>query len=499
MAVLLARFGHSVCVVDFDIESPGLPEKFSSIEALPQVDWGLVDYIHEARRGGKHPPLSDRLIRLTAPGGSGVIHLFPAGSIHGSYFDTIASPDWFNFLLSIEAHTNTRAFFLELRANIEATLHPKPDFLLIDSRSGVTELGGICTRLLADETVILTNDGADSLSGTNAILRSFEVARNAGRDAPNKVHLVLTRTPYYYFDASGDFHWLETGEIDAIQTRTLDHINHRLEHRFDVLHKFSLEPRILLDEHLLVKFHGRAESSPLANDYISFYRHLFGESQELQDLLGEVRVFRPYMLVKETGKIINPQDNTWNVAFRVDTLTKTFSSLYESIYTNALETNPEDVARAAAWKALFNSGLQAAEEFSHYLRDHRRTRQDGRGPRAVLKSLLDDWCRFDSTVGFGRFENQPSADGLRGEICLIDNFLLFGRPSHDIDLCAFMVGYITRVLSALVDVPLDEVRVTHDLARDCNLQEIDDGGNEITRCVFPYAISGGGDPRHGQG
>jgi MinD-like ATPase involved in chromosome partitioning or flagellar assembly len=487
IAVLLARFGKSVCVVDFDLESPGLPDKFASLHSGPKAQWGLVDYLQEAPKNGPLPRLDNRLIRFESPNGDGVIHLFPAGDIHGQYFDIISSPGWYDFLLAI--NTNTRAFFLGLRERIAEDLDPKPDFLLIDARSGVTELGGICTRLLADEVVVLTTDAPDSVDGTNAILRSLELARKTGADAPAEIHTVLSRTPYYYFDEHGTLHWLEDDQRAVIRTEVLNTINYGLEHRLGPLHSFSLEPRLSLEEHLLIKFTGSAESSPLAKDYIDFCGLFLDKKEELASLLGEVRTYRPYLLIEETGKMINPQDNSWNVAFRVDTLTKTFSSLYDSIYTTVLkDSGSEDVSRKAAWTALANAGLRAAEEFSGYLRDLWSAESKHRGARRPYKDLLNDWCRFDSTVGFGRFENETWSGGLQGEIILIDNFLLFGRPLPDTDLCAFMVGYIQRVLSAIFDVELGAVSVEHELQRDCGARHAEGGPAEVSRCVFPYAI-----------
>ena len=486
LAVILARFGRSVCVLDFDIEAPGLQHKFSSLQhhPLPNVELGIVDYIRESQRSRAVPVLDNKVMRLTSPA-DGAIHIFPCGDIHGDYFDTVASPEWYRFLFSLEGHT--RSFFLELRDRIERELDPAPEYLLIDSRSGITELAGICTRLLADEVVLLTTDTPDALDGTNLVLRSFEYAREARADAPSKVHMVLSRTPYYFFDEAGDFHWIDERESKETANRILNTLNYRLTQRVEELYNFALEPRVQLSEHLLIRFSGKAESSPLARDYVEFFGKLLGMEEELQDLLGEVRVFRPYLLVRETGKIINPEDNAWNVAFRVDTLTQTFSSLYESILSNARRNRTESEAREAAWTALYDAGLQAAESFSLYLREHWSAEEKKRGQKIQYREILDDWCKFDSTVGFGRFENEPDGEGSEGRIILVDNFLLFGRPSHDVDLCAFMVGYITRVLSAIFEVGLDDTKVIHDLERHCNQQRLQ-GTDELSVCYFPYSV-----------
>ncbi|HLP62754.1 MAG TPA: P-loop NTPase, partial [Candidatus Deferrimicrobium sp.] len=54
IAVYLSRFGLNVCIVDFDLEAPGIHYKLQSLFSRP-VEKGLVDYIYEFTSGGNIP------------------------------------------------------------------------------------------------------------------------------------------------------------------------------------------------------------------------------------------------------------------------------------------------------------------------------------------------------------------------------------------------------------------------------------------------------------
>jgi hypothetical protein len=46
IAVYLSRFDQSVCIIDFDLEAPGIPYKLPEFFSSP-IETGLVDYIYE--------------------------------------------------------------------------------------------------------------------------------------------------------------------------------------------------------------------------------------------------------------------------------------------------------------------------------------------------------------------------------------------------------------------------------------------------------------------
>ena len=84
------------------------------------------------------------------------------------------------------------ASILDLKARIEAEY--RADLLLIDARTGITELGGIATSVLADKVVCLFLNSQESLTGTRAVMRSLGVAARLKGHAPVEQFAVLSRT-----------------------------------------------------------------------------------------------------------------------------------------------------------------------------------------------------------------------------------------------------------------------------------------------------------------
>src|SRR4029077_15758357 len=104
-----------------------------------------------AQSDGSPKTLLDYVVSVPLPrGAKGSLHLMPAGSAPtGEYWKALTP------LLRQDLFTDPEgsgiAACLELKARIEEEL--KADFLLIDSRTGVTELAGVTTTLLADKVV----------------------------------------------------------------------------------------------------------------------------------------------------------------------------------------------------------------------------------------------------------------------------------------------------------------------------------------------------------
>ncbi|MCK7501031.1 MAG: hypothetical protein MZW92_70990 [Comamonadaceae bacterium] len=75
-------------------------------------------------------------------------------------------------------------FCLDLVRRIEEEFGA--DLLVIDSRTGLTEVGGICTQLLPDTVILLTCMSNESISGTQQIFKRVQqspVARKRHRRA----------------------------------------------------------------------------------------------------------------------------------------------------------------------------------------------------------------------------------------------------------------------------------------------------------------------------
>jgi hypothetical protein len=194
-AVYLARLKQRVFAIDLDLESPGLHHKLalSPGGALPPIERGIVDCIHTFVTEHRIP---DRLASYTVAVPSeeerdGPITLMPAGSVPSSgYWRKLARLNWHDLFYSPEAQGVP--FFLELKERIRAEF--SPDFLLIDARTGITEVGGVATTLLPDQVVCLLLNNQENLEGAREVLRAIKRA-SAQRGTAIRIVPVLSRIP----------------------------------------------------------------------------------------------------------------------------------------------------------------------------------------------------------------------------------------------------------------------------------------------------------------
>src|SRR4029077_4571316 len=107
----------------------------------------------------------------TATGGS--VHLLPAGAAPSpAYWRRLGQLDWHALFYSEGAPGVP--LFLELQERIAREY--APDFLLLDSHAGITEVGGATTPLLADRVICLLLNNRENLDGAREVLRSLRRA-----------------------------------------------------------------------------------------------------------------------------------------------------------------------------------------------------------------------------------------------------------------------------------------------------------------------------------
>lgn len=196
VARYLSRFGQSVFAMDFDLEAPGLHYKLNLENATGTrpITQGVVDYIHSYAVEGHLPrPIRDFVVPITTGGDSdATIHLMPAGNVLSShYWQKLARINWHDLFYSPEA--KGVPFFLELKAQVESEF--RPDYLLVDSRAGVTEMGGVATTLLADSVICLLLYSRENLDGAREVLRSIRRTVRRRHQEPIQLIPVLARLP----------------------------------------------------------------------------------------------------------------------------------------------------------------------------------------------------------------------------------------------------------------------------------------------------------------
>ncbi|CAM3803249.1 CATRA system-associated protein [Kibdelosporangium persicum] len=163
IAVLLARWGRRVLCLDWDLEAPGLHDYFQPMISTPPAG-GVIDLISDFLEG-RSPPL-DHTVRLS---GAGVLDFLAAGRQDADYVGRVQGIDW--------DHLYELGFGDYLESCREQWTADY-DFVLLDSRTGVSDVGSICTAHLPDRLVVLFTANMQSLRGAVEIAERAGVARD---------------------------------------------------------------------------------------------------------------------------------------------------------------------------------------------------------------------------------------------------------------------------------------------------------------------------------
>jgi MinD-like ATPase involved in chromosome partitioning or flagellar assembly len=263
-ALYLSRLDFSVVVVDFDLEAPGLHYKLAlePDKARLPVSNGVVDYIYEYITRGEIPNnISDFTIHLRKGTGSD-LSLIPAGNApEAEYWSKLSHINWHQLFYSKESQ-GVELFF-DFKNKIEGDL--KPDFLLIDARTGITETGGVATSLLADRVICLVSPSRENLEGARAVLQSVNRTRRGYQIVPAEITIALGRVP----EIENDSEMIaQVVSFLNVESPTLEDTLTVSEKDAVILHsEHSLEIR----EALRVGSGVRTEDSILLRDYLRLF------------------------------------------------------------------------------------------------------------------------------------------------------------------------------------------------------------------------------------
>jgi len=190
IAKRLAEFGKKVCVLDFDLEAPGLQIKLENQLTKRGVNAGIVDYIYEFSKSDIIPnDISKYSTRLKTP--KNMSFIAAGNPLSNDYWMKLAQIDWWKLFYS--ERSEGIPFFLDLKEKIK--LKYNPDYLLIDSRTGISELSAISISLLADSVVFFAANNKENIQGCKHVLKSISNSENNLFGVKKDVHIVLSRIP----------------------------------------------------------------------------------------------------------------------------------------------------------------------------------------------------------------------------------------------------------------------------------------------------------------
>ncbi len=210
-AYVLARRGHRVALIDLDLEAPGLHHsdlfvnQFSSDNAVGARSGGLLGLIDRWREWLRMPDtpfdwqFNHQMIRSEAAfewiklkdpkrEELGVIDLFPAGRFDSGYRSRLAQLDW-SKLYSEHA---AGAMFEGLK---EALRQAGYDYVLIDSRTGLSDAFYVATLTLADTVVLLTSLNHQNILGSRDAVQLMRDPATVEEFGEREIILIASPSP----------------------------------------------------------------------------------------------------------------------------------------------------------------------------------------------------------------------------------------------------------------------------------------------------------------
>jgi len=181
-AWILAANGLKVLVVDWDLDSPGLHKFFhpfldpAKITATSGIVELITDYEWAATRAEERPTdwhleyaqILRHAVSITWPAfpEGGTLDFVSAGRQNRDYSSTVATFDWDNFYERLGGGQ----FFDALRADMKRNY----DYVLIDSRTGLSDIANICTVHFPDILVDCFTLSDQSIEGAAAVARNID-------------------------------------------------------------------------------------------------------------------------------------------------------------------------------------------------------------------------------------------------------------------------------------------------------------------------------------
>jgi MinD-like ATPase involved in chromosome partitioning or flagellar assembly len=168
VGTLLAQWGHRVLCIDWDLEAPGLAQYYSEW-SKPNERGGLLEFVEDFSRGAQ-PTWKDYLTTVEIPEASAPLRLLAAGRRDESYVTRVQGVDW--------AGLYEQKDFGSFLEGVRTQWKEEFDFILIDSRTGITDVGGICTVHLPDLLTFVFTANHQSLDGAIDVVERAIAQRN---------------------------------------------------------------------------------------------------------------------------------------------------------------------------------------------------------------------------------------------------------------------------------------------------------------------------------
>ena len=478
-ARLLAALGKRVVIADFDFDAPGVCAAFEI--GLTGVRGGFYELalnvltdgrMDAAKRKALTQELNEYLIDIPADdliNDKGSIQILPCGQIHEFWGGL--DPFWTKYFVEPEGGGPSKASSIIDNFLKPALINGGADYLLIDSRSGVTNYGKLGWQI-ADRQVMLVCPNDESLEMTTGMFKFMLKPKDFPAES---IFFAVSRIPPEIKDDLDMFGKLKKSIVENFETRHVFKLHSDLEtlvnpHARRLDRRFHIDEKRRIDElerdGVRVNKNKKAEIVQLHRDILVIFTELFASdpgvvppkpdkgsdeerlTRQIQEIWQGIfhdnfKITNKYRLFgfrPDLGRMINPDDRNRNIAFKTETFIKFLNRFYVAV------TDTE-----AMNEALFNAGKQCGEAFgSNLVRDFRFDPFDDSFVKKV--EYIKEWCRFDTEAGFGYMVCYADEAGGKLNIKLkVENLFIIDTRITDLrDYSLFFTGYTVGVLSRII-------------------------------------------------
>lgn len=187
IGVQLAQSGKKVLLVDFDLEAPGLPT--FSLRKPDKDVLGIVEYVSKYIATGESPDVKDYVYGSDEFASGGSLCVMPVGKQDSGYSSRLNSIDWGKL------YAEQAGFLLLEDLKRQWAEQIAPDYVLIDSRTGHSDVEGICTRQLPDAVCLLFFPNEQNLQGLKRIVSNIDAENEISTKKRITTHFVVSNVP----------------------------------------------------------------------------------------------------------------------------------------------------------------------------------------------------------------------------------------------------------------------------------------------------------------
>ena len=187
--VQLAEKGKKVLLVDFDLEAPGLTS--FEMGRSHTGKRGIVEYVREYLTTNVAPNAEDYCYPAKRFPSGGEIWIMPSGVGDRAYPTNLNAIDWGDLYSSRDGYL----LFEDLRTQWSRFIGA--EYVLIDSRTGHSDVEGICTRQLPDAVCFLFFPNEQNLEGLKRVNELVRRQNRIGRQRRRGIvtHFAVSNVP----------------------------------------------------------------------------------------------------------------------------------------------------------------------------------------------------------------------------------------------------------------------------------------------------------------